>query len=388
MKINDLKIKPAIITGSMFVKYFTCPHWLWFDRFGDKEKRSEPSSFHEMLLERGLLHEEKMIEELEYVAVAGGSKEDRLAQTRQLMADGEALIYHGLIESDDLLGEPDLLERVEGKNSEFGNYHYVPIDIKSAERVSEGMRMQLSFYADILARVQGVKPRFGYVLNGSGQRIGVELSESRDLYERVRDEIRGVLAGKMPEPRLSSGCRQSPWFSECIALAEETHDVTLLYNVKTVTLVKLRNLGVRTVEDAATMDIDEIHRLDSSLKRKTLNRARLQAQALVDQTHLFRKSVSLPKPELELFFDKATPFAPAITYLVFWCAMRTVKAMSISWQSRPKERKKCGANFWIGLPPCRTITPCIISALLRRPGWPLLRLDMAARRLSGRFARG
>jgi len=315
--IEQLKqdTKPPVVTGGMFVKYFTCPHWLWFDRFGDREKRSEPSSFHDMLLERGLLHEEKMLEGLEYESVSDGTVEERLVRTKKLMESGTERIYHGLLRHDDMLGEPDLLERVDDNSSEFGNYHYIPVDIKSAERVSEGMRMQLSFYADLLTQVQGTRPRFGYILNGSGMRIGCELSDSRELYERIIGEIREVLAGKMPNPRLSSGCRQSPWFSECVALAEEEHDVTLLYNVKSVTLNKLRALGVRTVEDAASSDIDELHNLDRSLKRKTLNRAHLQARALVDKTHLFRKRVSLPAPDLELFFDIESDPLRAVDYL-------------------------------------------------------------------------
>jgi len=287
----------------MFIKYFTCPHWLWFDRFGDPAERAEPSKFHEMLLERGLLHEEKMLGDLEYETVGDGTLEERFTKTVELMEAGVQRIYHGILLDEDMAGEPDLLERNDDKTSKFGSYHYVPVDIKSAERVSEGMRMQLSFYADLLKRVQGRQPKYGYILNGSGAQIGCELAESRELYEQIIEEIREVLAGKMPEPRLSSGCRQSPWFSECIALSEEKHDITLLYNIKTRTLAKLRALGVRTVEDAATMDVDQIHELDRDLKRKTLVRAQLQAEALVEKTHFFRKHIELPEAATDIFFD-------------------------------------------------------------------------------------
>ncbi len=295
--------EPPVVTGGMFVKYFTCPHWLWFDRFGDSAERAEPSRFHEMLLERGLLHEEKMLGDLEYEIVGDGTLEERFIKTVELMEAGVPRIYHGILMADDMVGEPDLLERSDDKTSQFGSYHYLPVDIKSAERVTEGMRMQLSFYADLLKRVQGRKPKYGYILNGSGARIGCDLAESKELYEQIIGEIREVLAGKMLEPRLSSGCRQSPWFKKCVELAEEKHDITLLYNIKNRTLTKLRALGVRTVEDATVMDVDEIHELDRDLKRKTLVRAQLQAEALVEQTHFFRKRVDLPETEIDIFFD-------------------------------------------------------------------------------------
>jgi uncharacterized protein len=299
----------------MFIKYFTCPHWLWFDRFGNPDKRSKPSPFHELLLERGFLHEDEVLDGLNFETVGDGSLAERAARTKELMAAGVERIYHGILSADDMLGEPDLLERSTEANSNFGDYHYVPIDIKSAERLSEGMRMQLSFYADLLEHIQDRRPRFGYILNGSGVRLGCELAESRELYERIIGEIRTVLSGQQPLPRLSSGCRQSPWFSECIALAEETHDITLLYNIKTKNLAELRELGVRTVEDAAFMDVESISKMNSELKLKMLRRAQLQAQSLVQGVHIFRKEVKLPSAGLEIYFDIESDPLRAVDYL-------------------------------------------------------------------------
>ncbi|MBU1916285.1 TM0106 family RecB-like putative nuclease, partial [Patescibacteria group bacterium] len=299
----------------MFIKYFSCPHWLWFDRFGDPAKRSQSSRFYELLLERGLLHEDRMLADLKFETVGTGSTEQRFARTQELMTAGVERIYHGILLDENLSGEPDFLERSNDASSKFGDYHYVPMDVKSAERMSEGMRMQLSFYADLLERVQGIRPRFGYILNGSGARIGCELAESRELYERILEEIGNVLAGHLPAPRLSSGCRQSPWFSECVALAEKTHDITLLYNVKSKNLNELRELDVRTVEDAALMEIESIHRLNPELKLKTLRRVQLQAQALVDQTHQFRRSVELPVVDVEIYFDIESDPLRAVDYL-------------------------------------------------------------------------
>lgn len=347
---DQKKLSPPVVTGNMFIKYFTCPHWLWFDRFGDPGKRTERSRFHEMLLERGLLHEEKVLNGLKYESVGDGTVRERYDQTLKLMEAGVERIYHGVLLADDMVGEPDLLERNDDTPSDFGSYHYIPIDIKSAERVSEGMRMQLCFYADLLGRIQKTVPKYGYILNGSGMRIGCELSESQELYERIIGEIRVVLSGTLPDPRLSSGCRQSPWFSECVAYAEQKHDITLLYNIKSKTLEKMRSLGVRTVEDAASMDVDELREIDPELKRKTLFRAKIQAESLINNTHYFRKRIDFPESDTEIFFDIESDPLRAHDYL-FGFLVRDPEGERYEYQlaESPEQEKQMWDEFlaWI-----------------------------------------
>ena len=65
-----------------------------------------------MLLERGLLHEEEMIRNLPYETVGHGPVEERFARTVELMRSGAERIYHGILMHDDMVGEPDLLERI------------------------------------------------------------------------------------------------------------------------------------------------------------------------------------------------------------------------------------------------------------------------------------
>lgn len=299
----------------MFIKYFTCNHWLWFDRFGDRSRRTEPSRFHGLLLERGLLHEERLLAGLEYEPVGDGDEDARFARTQELMAAGTERIYHGLLRDGDLIGEPDLLERRDGRPSRYGSYSYEPTEIKSAERITDAMRLQLAMYGDLLERVQGARPEFGYILNASGVRIGCQLDEVEELYRRVLGELRELLSGRRPGPRLSSGCRVSPWFSECIALAESTNDITLLYNIKAKTLEQLRELGIRSVEDAADMDPDEVHGRNRDIKLDLLRRAKLQAAALIDRQHVFRRPVSLPESPTEIFFDIESDPLRGVDYL-------------------------------------------------------------------------
>jgi len=302
-KLTKILDKPPVITGSMFFKYATCPHWVYFDRYGDPKKKQKQSRFAEMLIELGLLHEERVIAGRDYVEVKGRGNAARFNKTLELMKSGAALIYHGLLLADGLAGEPDLLERRDDRPSVFGAYHYVAIDIKSADRLLDAHKYQLSFYGDLLEKTQGIRPAQGYILNGSGLLLGFELADFFGLYEESLTELRDALSGRRPPPHLSSGCKQSPWFHECVALAEATGDVALLYNVKERTLAVLREQGVRTVRDAAAMDVEALLAAAPQLSRKTLERLVLQARALLEKRHFIRKPIRLPAAAAEYHFD-------------------------------------------------------------------------------------
>jgi len=294
---------PVIITGSMFFKYDSCPHWVYFDRFGDPKKKLKTTRFTEMLMELGLLHEEKIIKDRDYVEVRGRGNAARFKQTLKLMEQGIESIYHGLLTAGDMVGEPDLLEKRTDRSSRFGAYHYVAIDIKSAERLMDAHRYQLAFYGDLLERVQGVRPQEGYILNGSGALLGFALSDFEQQYRLGLQDIRDIFSGCRPPPHLSSGCKVSPWFHECIALAEADDDVALLYNVKEKTLSALRENGICTVAQAAAMDAGQLSAAAPQLSRKTLDRLVLQAQALKETRHFIRRPIVLPPAAVEYHFD-------------------------------------------------------------------------------------
>lgn len=299
-RMDDKDMQP--IKASMFFRYHACPHWLWFDAYGDPSKKGETSKFAETLIETGLLHERRIIGDLEYVEVEDGTNDARFRKTVELMREGVERIYHGLLIAGDMIGEPDILEKRTDRSSSFGAYYYVAIDIKSAERLSDAHKYQLTFYGELLKEVQGVRPAEGYMLNGSATLIGFSLREFELRFHKALRHVRAILAGEQPPPHLSSGCKSSPWFSECIAHAEANDDIALLYNVRRSTLDKLKECGVETVADAADADIGRLL-ATGDFRRKTLERLKLQAQALRDNTHVIWKPFMLPKTAHEYFFD-------------------------------------------------------------------------------------
>lgn len=297
------KKRRPVISAGMFFKYAACPHWLYFDEYGDPKKKASETRFSEMLRERGLVHEREMVAGRELVEPQGRTPRARFRDTLRLMREGADLIYHGQLLADGLSGEPDLLEKRTDRRSDLGEYHYVAIDIKSAERLTDAHRYQLTCYADLLQRLQGIRPMEGYILNGSGVTLSFAVDEFWPQYETALDDMRLILAGHQPSPHLSAGCKQSPWFDQCISLAEGSGDIALLYNVRRKVLDVLREHGVRTVEDAAAMDIAWLSSVSPRLSRTDLDRVRLQARALLEGRHFVREPVTFPETGTEIFFD-------------------------------------------------------------------------------------
>ena len=297
------KEKIARVTASMFVKHNSCPHWVYFDAYGDSKKKGKTTAFSEMLLESGVLHEKEVISGLTFVEPKGRGIEARAKDTVRLMKEGVERIYHGVLLAGDMVGEPDLLERRDDKSSDIGPYHYVAVEIINAERISDAHKGQLSLYGELLLAVQGRRPAFGEVLNASGVRIAFELKEFKKDFEQALAEIREAVAGRCPPPHVSSGCKQSPWFGECKALAEQKDDVALLYNVKKKYILLLRATGVRTVHDAARVNPARLAEAEPRLPRELLERIVLQATALIEKEHYVRRPIVLPEAPFEIFFD-------------------------------------------------------------------------------------
>lgn len=338
------------ITGSMFYKYTACPHWLYFDVWGDPKKKAKLSRFSEMLLERGVLHEQKIIEGLPLHSVTGHGNAERYAATIKLMQKGVDRIYHGVLMHGDMIGEPDILEKRTDQGSRFGHYFYVPIDIKNSDRLTDAHRFQLIFYANLLKDVQGVRPDEALVINSSGNRIGFIIAEFESAYNDALTAMRTMLSGVCPAAHLTSGCKQSPWFSECIALAEKEKDIALLYNLKQKAVNLLRSDGICTIDDVVHMDISRTHSRHSELSEKTLTRLYLQAKALTDRQHIFRQPINFGQTSCEIFFDIEGDPLRDVEYLFgFLIRQDGVEKYFSLLAPSPEEEKKLWQEFllWI-----------------------------------------
>ncbi len=348
---NGSDVQLPQITGGLFYQYLACPHWPYFDLYGDPAKKRRGNRFSELLLEMGVLQEGKFLAALGPVTeVTAKGPKARTDATLKLMREGADLIHGGRIEAGDLAGEPSLLEKRTDGSSDFGAYYYMPIQIKSAERLTDAHRCQLSLYGEILAEVQGTAPDEACIWNGSGARLCFALHEFEEDFHRLLDEIRAVLQGRMPPPQLTSGCKQSPWFGECKALAEAADDIALLYNVKKKSLQALRDRGIRTLADVRAMKPEDLPGGSKYLTDDLLDRIKLQAESLHDRKHFVRRPFALPQAETEIFFDIEGDPLRQVEYLFgFLVRDRNGERYEYQLAERPEDERHLWREFldWI-----------------------------------------
>ncbi|MGE3278560.1 MAG: TM0106 family RecB-like putative nuclease [Candidatus Altimarinota bacterium] len=313
-------------TPSLFYLYSKTPLWIWHDCFSDPAEKGELSELAQKLVEEGVLHEQEYINGLKFEAVEEIDPMLASMHTLELMKQGTELIYQGELQGTNsgvnYRGRPDLLEKVPG-SSNFGDYHYLPVDIKSTTEPKKEHKMQLCLYAMLLKQVQGVFPEKGIIINRDGERKDV-LFDTKLIAqtETCIEEILEIIRGKKPDLEWSRAVKDCPWGDKVLKECEAAQDLCLIYHehLHSSGHAKLRELGIRTVQDVAQMDVKAMPKIPYNPPER-LERGKLQAQALLDKQIKWLKPPEIPEAPLQLFFDIEGDPLLDIDYLFgFWVA--------------------------------------------------------------------
>lgn len=315
--------KQFIITPSHFFKLDKSPLWIWHDTFGDITKKDPLSEFTLKIMEDGNLHEKEYISTLQVAEVKEVDPTKGIEETLRLMKVGEPLIYQGWLEKrvDNVIyrGRPDLLEKRPGV-SKFGDWIYVPIDVKSSSEVKTLHKQQLAFYCMMLDSIQGYFPDITSIINRNFEKLEVILDEKILLKTQEDiDEILAIFRGKRHPVHISSSTKETPWYKECLREAEELRDVSLIYKLRKDTAEALREHGIDTIEKLAAQDIDDLPKIPGA-SVDTLNKAKIQARSLVEKRPIFiGPPEQIQETDLKLYFDiEGDPWLGAEYLFGFW----------------------------------------------------------------------
>jgi predicted RecB family nuclease len=313
-------------TPSLFFKHSTCPHWIWHDCFADPTKKCEVPELAQKLLEEGVLHEEEYVKSIEFTEVKAVAPKEALEQTLTLMKQGASLIYQGEIQIERAgviyRGRPDLLEKKPGK-SDFGDYFYTPVEIKSSKEPKKEHKMQLCLYSMILKQLQGVFPEATAIINRNHERIAIEITNTiiEDTEEKM-EEIIEIMRGEKPPLVFKGSCKDTPWGDLCKQSAEEADDICLIYHehLRSQGHKRLRAEGINTVQNILNMNIADLPTIPYN-SPEVLERSKLQAQALREKEIKWIEEPDIPEAPLRIFFDIEGDPLLNIEYLFgFWIA--------------------------------------------------------------------
>ncbi|MFA4954004.1 MAG: TM0106 family RecB-like putative nuclease [Patescibacteria group bacterium] len=311
------------ITATDIYKYFQCPHWPYYDRFATPEeaKLKRPLSEGEKRrLEDGVEHEQVVVESLysqrdmTELAPSGDAEKDA-AQTLQLMRLGVPIIYQGTLLWGNRTGRPDILEKREGASA-LGEWHYVPIDIKSTHELEKYQKYQLAFYSELLKHTQDKEPEEAAIINADKICLPFDPRGIKDDYAALMADIESLADGKKPLPVLRKACLEvGQWGVLCEADAVAKNDIARLYNVDVQKLKALRTLGVRNVADAADMSIASLVGAVKGLTEHALETIKIQAESLENDSIIVRRPVKLDYPGWEIHFDIESDPPTGLDYL-------------------------------------------------------------------------
>jgi len=332
---------PIRYSPSDLVTYLKSPFASFMDRLalersgdvgGTGAARDAETPEEALVKQKGNEHERRFLERLRAegrdvvdVALPGASLEERVAATEAALRAGRGVVYQGALRDDRLAGYSDFLVRVE-EPSDLGAFSYEVWDTKLARTARPYFLLQLCAYADMLARVQGRRPREVAVVVGTGAVERYRTDDFAYCTRRVRSDFLAEQdafdAARRPLP--DPGADHGHWSGEAERILEEADHLSRVAGISSTQARRLAEAGIDTLAALARSTKAKVPRVDAAVLERLRAQARLQAASLGKERPLYevaapdprdpsprRGLALLPPPSREdIFFDmEGDPFA-------------------------------------------------------------------------------
>jgi predicted RecB family nuclease len=291
------------INARTIYNYCVSPFIVYCDNFEPQDKKDPQTEYDRLVFEQGNLHENQVIATKfpGVKKVAYKTPEEGFKLLLEKMKKGIAVLCGTPVFylPEGLSGVFDVLERRNGQNSIFGNYHYIVKEIKLARNIQKRHIYQTAFYNYMLGKIQGYTPPTFYLINRDYEESEEEYNETR-LLEMLTD-IREILSGKKVSPTYGA-CKGTSWETYNDEEAKKTKDVSLVSGVGQSFKVKLLEKEIRTVADLAQTPREELVTI-SGIGDKEAENFLNNSKAIVNEKHICIGSCQFPKKATEIFLD-------------------------------------------------------------------------------------
>jgi len=333
------------ITATNFYDYTKCKYCVYLEKNGDPKLKDKVSDFVKLLWYRGIQHEETVIKDFiksknkSFAEVSRDKPAGKttLIETINLMKRGVDYIYQGVLMADNFVGRPDLLEKIKG-NSSFGEYYYIPVDIKSGRgyegedfdngKVKKSYWLQINFYSLLLGKIQGYLPKFGKIINIDYQELEYKIDLDGKNFIKIKEDISLMAKGReLYQPTISSKCDLCRWKTYCKKWANKRKDLSLLFYVGEIKY-GLQNYGINKIEEILKFPLEEWLKKLPEIKKeghfkgiaeKTFTNLYRRAEVYKQGKEVFYSRIEFPDSDIEIHFDIEDDPTQDITYLFgFW----------------------------------------------------------------------
>ena len=287
--------------------YLTAPYMIYCDKFVDEAEKDSRSPYRELLLERGIEHERRVIERTYpgYRSPAYDKPEDGFRKLLEEMARGTPVIcglplFHL---PENMQGRIDALERRNDHTSIFGDYHYAVKEIKLSRKVRREHVLQGALYTYLVAKIQEFQPETFSIINHDHRVFDYQFAEhEEDLFKALRG-TQAILDGReSPSPTYNGS--EWPWERYTNHQALKSRDVSLVGQVGPKTKEKLAALGYCKIWDVAYAKPEALKKIQG-ISEATARKLILSAQAISGGQPILLDPSALRFPEksLEIFLD-------------------------------------------------------------------------------------
>ncbi|MBI1736149.1 MAG: TM0106 family RecB-like putative nuclease, partial [Candidatus Rokubacteria bacterium] len=256
-----------ILSPSDLNDHVECEHLTTLKRqvaCGDRKRPHVPDEATDLLRRKGEQHEAAYLAELraagrEVVDVRAADPWDfdtAARNTERAMRDGVDVIYQATFADGGWRGRADFLERV-ARPTTLGAWGYEPLDTKLARTEKPTYVLQLCFYSDGIARVQGEPPERMHVLLGIGERRTLRHDDFAAYFRRVRASFEAAVAGRRAtEPYPVEHCGLCDFRGVCDEWWSQQDHLSLVANIRRDQTLRLADAGLTTLTHLATAPPD------------------------------------------------------------------------------------------------------------------------------------
>jgi uncharacterized protein len=252
MRLTDgrLAFSPSDLVG-----FVACHHLTTLERAvaeGELARPYRPNPHAEMIRRKGDEHEAAYLASLGDNLVRVGDPreigwEAAAGQTERAVREGAAMIYQAAFVDGAWRGLADFLERQDGAG-------YEVVDTKLARRAKPAHVLQLCFYTEELARLQGRRPEAMHVVNGLGERETFRPGDFLAYYRRLRERLVAAVADQRPtSPYPVDHCSLCDFLALCQAWWRREDHLSLVAGIMRTQVDRLGAAGVATLEALATL---------------------------------------------------------------------------------------------------------------------------------------
>ncbi len=288
MRLND--DNSLLLSPSDLNNYVACRHRTALDlrrARGEIKLHKVPRPDADLVAAKGEQHEAAHLDHLRSQRLTivevpdTTSLADRVAETEEAMRAGADIVYQAVFHHDGWRGYADFLIRVEEPSPQLGTFSYEVADAKLAKHPKPYFILQLAYYTEQVARIQGRMPELMHLVLGDREQPSFPYRDFDAYVRRVRKRFLEALeaGAEPPYPYPVDHCSYCDWWRRCADKRRADDHLSLVAQLQRQQAIRLEEAQVPTMAAlAATPDDTVVPRL----ARGTLDDLRLQARLQVE----------------------------------------------------------------------------------------------------------